>query len=84
MENKMAANLTLDNTLLRTSLEIEELTAKRETASLVLDEFAKKKKRQEMIELFGTIDFDENYDYKKLRAKTRSVARTIDKISSPS
>jgi hypothetical protein len=64
----MAANLTLDDTLLRTSLEIEELTAKREAARLALDEFTKKK-RQKIIELFGTIDFDENYDYKKLRAK---------------
>lgn len=78
----MAANLTLDNTLLRTSLEIGELTAKREPVSLALDEFAKKRKRQKIIELFGTIDFDENYDYKKSRAKMRSVARTIDKISS--
>jgi type IV secretory pathway VirJ component len=34
-----------------------------------LDAESQKRKRQEIIEMFGTIDFDEDYDYKKARAK---------------
>jgi TolA-binding protein len=34
-----------------------------------LNDESQKRKRQELIEMFGTIDFDEDYDYKKARAK---------------
>ncbi|MDR1957391.1 MAG: type II toxin-antitoxin system VapB family antitoxin, partial [Treponema sp.] len=52
----MATNLALDDTLLKTALEIGGLKTKRETVNLALDEFIKRRKRQEVIELFGTID----------------------------
>jgi hypothetical protein len=45
------------------------LKTKKDTVNLALDEFIQRRKRQEVIELFGTIDFDKNYDHKKLRAK---------------
>jgi outer membrane murein-binding lipoprotein Lpp len=33
-----------------------------------LNDESQKRKRQELIEMFGTIDFDEDYNYKKARA----------------
>jgi hypothetical protein len=34
-----------------------------------LDEFIRRRKWQEAVELFGKIEFDKNYDYKKSRGK---------------
>jgi hypothetical protein len=36
---------------------------------LALDEFIQRRKRREVIALFGKIEFDKNYDYKKSREK---------------
>jgi hypothetical protein len=36
---------------------------------MALDEFIQKRKRQEVVELFGKIEFDKTYDHKKARGK---------------
>ncbi|MDR1286648.1 MAG: type II toxin-antitoxin system VapB family antitoxin [Treponema sp.] len=65
----MATNLAIDDNLLRTALAIGGLKTKKDTVNLALDEFIQRRKRQEVINLFGKIDFDKNYDYKKSRGK---------------
>jgi Arc/MetJ family transcription regulator len=65
----MATNLAIDDNLLKTALAIGGLKTKKDTVNLALDEFIKRRKRQEVIDLFGTIEFDKNYDYKKSRGK---------------
>jgi Arc/MetJ family transcription regulator len=65
----MAVNLAVDDNLLKTALVIGGLKTKKDTVNLALDEFIKKRKRQEVINLFGKIEFDKNYDYKKSRVK---------------
>ena len=65
----MATNLAIDDNLLRTALVIGGLKTKKDTVNLALDEFIQRRKRQEIINLFGKIEFDKNYDYKKSRGK---------------
>jgi Arc/MetJ family transcription regulator len=65
----MATNLAIDDSLLKTALVIGGLKNKKDTVNLALDEFIQRRKRQEVVELFGKIDFDKNYDYKKSREK---------------
>jgi Arc/MetJ family transcription regulator len=65
----MATNLGIDDTLLKKALFIGGLRTKKATVNLALDEFIQRRKRQEVIELFGTIEFDKSYDYKKSRGK---------------
>ena len=63
----MATNLAIDPVLLQAALEIGGLKTKRETVNLALDEFIKRRKAAEIISLFGTIEYAEDYDYKKMR-----------------
>jgi Arc/MetJ family transcription regulator len=65
----MATNLAIDDNLLKTALAMGGLKTKKDTVNLALDEFIQRRKRQEVIDLFGKIEFDKNYDYKKSRGK---------------
>jgi Arc/MetJ family transcription regulator len=65
----MATNLAIDDNLLKTALDIGGLKTKKATVNLALNEFIQRRKRQEVVDLFGKIEFDENYDYKKSRGK---------------
>jgi Arc/MetJ family transcription regulator len=65
----MATNLAIDDNLLKEALVIGGLRTKKDTVNLALDEFIQRRKRQEIIALFGKIDFDKSYDYKKSRRK---------------
>lgn len=65
----MATNLAIDENLLKTAFEIGGMKTKKDTVNLALDEFIRRRKRQDVINSFGTIDFDKNYDHKKLREK---------------
>jgi Arc/MetJ family transcription regulator len=65
----MATNLAIDNGLLETALQVGGLRTKRETVNLALSEFIKRRKAQEVVDLFGTVTFDCDYDYKALRTR---------------
>jgi Arc/MetJ family transcription regulator len=65
----MATNLAIDDDLLKTALVIGGLKTKKDTVNMALSEFVQRRKRQEAIDLFGKIEFDKNYDYKKSRGK---------------
>ncbi len=65
----MATNLSIDNDLLKTALEVGGLKTKKDTVNLALEEFIQKRKAGEIISLFGTIEYDREYDYKKMRAR---------------
>jgi hypothetical protein len=65
----MVPDLVIDNNLLETAFAIGGLKNKNDTVNLALDEFIQRRKRLEVINLFGTIEFDKNYDYKKSRGK---------------
>ena len=68
----MATNLNIDDKLLNQALKLGKFKTKKETVNKVLEEYVNFKKRQGIIELFGKVDYDPNYDYKKLRKMRRS------------
>lgn len=63
----MATNLAIDEDLLLEALHISGLKTKKETVNQALKEFIQRRKQEEIINLFGTIQFDDDYDYKNLR-----------------
>jgi Arc/MetJ family transcription regulator len=69
MEGYMATNLAIDDSLLTSALDIGGLKTKKDTVNLALEEFIQRRKRQEARALFGKIDFDEDWNPKKIRGK---------------
>ena len=65
----MASNLKIDDKLLNEALKISGLGTKRAAVTQALKEFIRLRKQQKVVELFGTIDFDESYNYKRQRTR---------------
>ncbi|OGP48428.1 MAG: antitoxin [Deltaproteobacteria bacterium RBG_16_55_12] len=63
----MPTNLAIDDKLLETALRVGKHRTKRETVNDALREYIQRRKRLDALKLFGTIDFDPTYDYKKAR-----------------
>lgn len=65
----MATNLAINDQLLNDALEIGGFRTKKDTVNAALEEFIQRRKAEDVISLFGKIEFDENYDYKKMRSR---------------
>jgi hypothetical protein len=70
----MATNLGIDDKLLAEALKVGGQKTKKATVNLALSEFIKRRRQLKAIELFGTIDFDPEYDYKRERRRKRGGA----------
>jgi len=67
----MASNLAIDPELLETALQVGGLKSKRETVNQSLREFIQRRKSADILSLFGTVAYDEDYDYKAARQRER-------------
>jgi hypothetical protein len=67
---QIADNARQSFDLLNTALAISGLESKQETINLALEKFIEKRKREGVIAMAGTIDFDEDWDPRKIRGKT--------------
>ena len=65
----MATNLALDDRLLEEALRIGGRATKRETVTEALQEYINRRKQAGVRDLFGTVDYDPKYDYKKQRRR---------------
>jgi len=65
----MATNLAIDDKLLLLAQNIAGIKTKRETVNQALKEFVQRRKQEDVIDLFGKIEYDEDYDYKKTRIR---------------
>jgi len=65
----MATNLAIDDRLLNKALEIGGYKSKKDTVNAALVEFIKRRKAKDLIDIFGTIEYDSTYDYKKMRSR---------------
>ena len=63
----MATNLAISDELLNNALEIGGYKSKKDTVNAALQEFIQRRRSEDVISLFGTVEFDEAYDYKKMR-----------------
>jgi hypothetical protein len=66
----MATNLTIDDQLLSNAQKVSGLKTKTDTVTLALKEFIQRREQEEIINLFGTIEYSRDYDYKKLRNRS--------------
>ena len=65
----MATNLALDDRLLEEARRIGGKATKRETVTEALEEYISRRKQAGVVDLFGTVDYDPKYDYKKQRRR---------------
>ena len=65
----MATNLAIDDRLLQEAQRIGGKPTKKATVTEALEEYIRHRKQAKILELFGTVQFDPKYDYKKQRRK---------------
>jgi Arc/MetJ family transcription regulator len=65
----MPTNLAIDDKLLNEALAVGGYKTKRETVNEALREFIQRRERLRLVNLFGKIDYDSKYDYKKERRR---------------
>jgi len=63
----MATNLAIDQKLLIEAQKISGRKTKKETVNEALREYIQRRKQTEIIQLFGQIAYDKDYNYKALR-----------------
>ena len=63
----MATNLAIDDKLINEARKIGKHKTKKEAVTAALDEYIRWRKQQRILDYFGKVDFDPNYDYKKMR-----------------
>lgn len=67
----MPTNLAINDRLLREAQKIGKHRTKKETVNAALTEYVQRRQQQRIIDLFGTIEYDEDYDYKRDRRSKR-------------
>ena len=63
----MATNLALDDTLILEVQKLGHFRTKKEAVTKAMVEFVHRHKQQEILELFGKIDYEKGYDPKNGR-----------------
>ena len=67
----MATNLAIDPDLLEIALKAGGLKTKKDTVNLALAEFVQRRRNADILSLFGTVVYDDEYDYKTARQRER-------------
>ena len=67
----MPTNLAIDDRLIDEARRVGKHKTKKEAVTAALDEYVRRRKQLEILELAGTIDYDPDYDYKKVRQLDR-------------
>lgn len=70
----MATNLALDDGLIDEAKRMGRHGTKKEAVTAALVEYINRRKQQRILELFGSVDFDPAYDYKRNRGLDRVQA----------
>jgi hypothetical protein len=67
----MATNLAISDQLISEAKKLGQHRTKKDAVNAALDEYVRRRKQQKIVSLFGTIDYDESYDYKRERKRKR-------------
>jgi Arc/MetJ family transcription regulator len=65
----MATNLQLDDRLIREAVSLGKHRTKKAAVTQALTEYIRHLRQQRILNVFGTVEFDPEYDYKKQRAR---------------
>jgi Arc/MetJ family transcription regulator len=67
----LPTNLAIDDHLLDEARRLGRHRTKKETVNAALDEYIRRRKQQAILSLFGSVDYDRHYDYKRERRSRR-------------
>ena len=65
----MATNLAIDDKLIEEARLIGKHTTKKGVVTEALHEYIQRRKQIEILDLFHSVDYDPDYDYKEQRKK---------------
>lgn len=65
----MPTNLAIDDNLLQMAKDISKHKTKKAVVTEALEEYIQRRRQSKIVELFGSLDYDDNYDYKEQRKK---------------
>ncbi len=65
----MATNLAIDDKLIVEAQAIGGARTKKAAVTEALKEYIQRRKQVQIISLFGTVDYDPDYNYKKNRSR---------------
>lgn len=65
----MATNLAIDDSLIEEARKVGGHRTKKATVTEALQEYILRRKQAKVVSLFGSVEYDPKYDYKKQRAK---------------
>ena len=68
----MRTNIVLDDSLIKEALKYSQGKTKRQLIHQALEEFVKNRRRLNLLDLAGKIEFSDGYDYKSLREGKRN------------
>ena len=63
----VATNIDIDQVLIEEAMKVGGHTTKRAVVIEALQEYIQKRNQLDIIEMFGTVPYDKDYDYKKQR-----------------
>lgn len=66
----MATNLAIDPELIERALEVSGERTKKAAVTLALREFIARREQRRVLELFGTLEWDDAYDYEVERSRS--------------
>ncbi len=67
----MATNLAIDDRLIEEARQIGHHTTKKEAVTAALDEYIRRRKQMNILDLFGTVEYHQGYDHKANRRRDR-------------
>ncbi len=72
----MATNLAIAPELIEEAKQVGGHRTKKQAVSAALEEYIKRRRQLEIIDLFGTIDYDPDYDPKELRRRDKPACES--------
>ena len=68
----MPTNLAIDDKLIEEARRLGEHKTKKQAVTTALEEYIQHRKQDQILEDFGTVDFNPDYDYKPERRRKRT------------
>jgi Arc/MetJ family transcription regulator len=65
----MATNLAIDDALIVEAQSIGGAATKKAAVTEALKEYIQRRKQVQILSLFGKVEYDPDYDYKRIRAR---------------
>jgi Arc/MetJ family transcription regulator len=66
----MATNLQIDDDLILKAVKLGGHKTKKAAVSKALTEYIHQLEQEKILSMFGTVDYDPDYDYKKQRSRS--------------